>query len=241
MKKRNRTSKRRPQKKSHHLKKKSYKNKKFRGGYNASQMRELQGHGMNMQQIDTLQSMNIPHQDIINRIQIAANNNIDAEDIPEEIVRQIMDERIFNNQTSHFPNIEHDTDEVHYLDMSNLNLTDRTPEVLNLSDLNDNTTLTGYTTSPENSFDFTNSNIFSTPNNSQDDVSLDFSTSDGSLYSLGGYRRKKSVNHKKIKKQRHTKKQKGGKCYGNGVGSNNNSPNWSIYNTNLSTLFPYKP
>jgi len=43
------------------------------------------------------------------------------------------------------------------------------------------------------------------------------------------------------KTKTHTRKQKGGKCYGNGVGSNNYDPNFSIYNTRETQLFPYKP
>ena len=41
-------------------------------------------------------------------------------------------------------------------------------------------------------------------------------------------------------RRRHTRKQRGGKCFGNGVGANSNDPNYSIYNTNALTLFPYK-
>jgi hypothetical protein len=62
------------------------------------------------------------------------------------------------------------------------------------------------------------------------------------------YKEEKSVGGKKIKsKRRNTskrirtsrKKQIGG-CYGNGVGANNNDPNFSIYNTRELELFPYK-
>ena len=35
--------------------------------------------------------------------------------------------------------------------------------------------------------------------------------------------------------------QKGGTCYGNGVGANSYDPNFSIYNTRQLELFPYKP
>jgi hypothetical protein len=34
---------------------------------------------------------------------------------------------------------------------------------------------------------------------------------------------------------------KGGKMYGNGYGANCSDPNYSIYNTNMKTLFPYNP
>ena len=42
-------------------------------------------------------------------------------------------------------------------------------------------------------------------------------------------------------KKRKGRKQRGGTCYGNGVGANNYDPNFSIHNTNLLKLFPYKP
>jgi hypothetical protein len=50
------------------------------------------------------------------------------------------------------------------------------------------------------------------------------------------------TNRSKMNKRsrRHSRKQRGGTCYGNGVGSNNYDPNFSIYNTRELKLFPYK-
>ena len=45
---------------------------------------------------------------------------------------------------------------------------------------------------------------------------------------------------KSYRRKRSYKKQKGGICYGRGVGANSYEPNYSIYNTNLLKLFPYK-
>lgn len=42
------------------------------------------------------------------------------------------------------------------------------------------------------------------------------------------------------KRKRRSRKQRGGTCYGNGVGANSYDPNYSIYNTNMLKLFPYK-
>jgi len=42
------------------------------------------------------------------------------------------------------------------------------------------------------------------------------------------------------KMRRKSRKQRGGTCYGNGVGANNYDPNFSIYNTRELTLFPYR-
>jgi hypothetical protein len=40
---------------------------------------------------------------------------------------------------------------------------------------------------------------------------------------------------------RKSRKQRGGVCYGNGVGANNYDPSFSIYNTRELELFPYRP
>jgi len=80
-------------------------------------------------------------------------------------------------------------------------------------------------------------------NTTDPDESDVFGPLDDEMY--GGKRSKKvktSKNKgKKGKKgKKSTRKQRGGTCYGNGVGANNYDPNYSIYNTNLLKLFPYK-
>jgi ribosomal protein S6E (S10) len=54
--------------------------------------------------------------------------------------------------------------------------------------------------------------------------------------------RKMKSKRKNGKKSRKTKKRKqsGGTCYGKGVGANSYDPNYSIYNTNMLKLFPYR-
>jgi len=65
--------------------------------------------------------------------------------------------------------------------------------------------------------------------------------------SFGGKKRKSTKKRKitrKRKGRKNTRKyrtQRGGICYGNGVGANNYDPNFSIYNTRELQLFPYKP
>jgi hypothetical protein len=57
--------------------------------------------------------------------------------------------------------------------------------------------------------------------------------------SFGGKRRRRIT---KKRRGRKTRKYRGGAmCFGNGVGANNSDPNNSIYNTNMLTLFPYRP
>ena len=55
--------------------------------------------------------------------------------------------------------------------------------------------------------------------------------------SFGGKRRSKK---RRPLQKRRTHKMRGGRCYGNGVGANSYDPNYSIYNTNMMKLFPYK-
>lgn len=62
--------------------------------------------------------------------------------------------------------------------------------------------------------------------------------------SIGGRKRKTYGKTKKSKKahkyNRKSRKQRGGMCFGNGVGANSYEPNYSIYNTNMLKLFPYR-
>lgn len=60
--------------------------------------------------------------------------------------------------------------------------------------------------------------------------------------SFGGKRRRRVSKKRRGKKGRKTRKYRGGgMCFGNGVGANTNDPNYSIFNTNMLKLFPYKP
>jgi len=52
---------------------------------------------------------------------------------------------------------------------------------------------------------------------------------------------KSRISKKIVGRTYKSRKQRGGMCFGNGVGANNYDPNFSIYNTRELTLFPYKP
>ena len=75
------------------------------------------------------------------------------------------------------------------------------------------------------------------------DANTDANTDNEDNNTIGGKKRKskKSKKSKKSRKTKKTRKQKGGMCYGTGVGANYNNPNYSIHNTELLELFPYKP
>lgn len=56
-----------------------------------------------------------------------------------------------------------------------------------------------------------------------------------------GLARGKTRTRKNRRHRRGKRSQRGGICYGNGVGANSYDPNFSIYNTRELELFPYKP
>ena len=57
----------------------------------------------------------------------------------------------------------------------------------------------------------------------------------------GGKRQRRKTIKKRKQSNKKSRKQRGGMCFGNGVGANSYDPNFSIYNTRELTLFPYKP
>jgi hypothetical protein len=139
---------------------------------------------------------------------------------------------------------------------------------LNESGINDNgMNESGYTTGQENSLN-QSFDLDDIPHAEDDTHDLDdegslhlshLNTSNNSGYTtepddmsfgpddtyFGGKRRRKTTKKRRGKKAKKTRKnrrkQRGGICYGNGVGANSYEPNYSIYNTNMLKLFPYKP
>jgi hypothetical protein len=82
---------------------------------------------------------------------------------------------------------------------------------------------------------------FGNSNMSYGSMSSLFSEGESLASETGGKRRKRKASRKnKGSNVRKSRKQKGGVCYGNGVGANSYDPNYSIYNTNMLKLFPYK-
>ena len=119
----------------------------------------------------------------------------------------------------------HNQDQDQDLDNDSLHLSDLNTDGMD----NDNSIQDDNSIHDNNSIqDDNNSSVYS------GDTSMDTNASmeDGLI---GGRHRKKSRKHRKKSRKHH-----GGTCYGNGVGSNSNDPNFSIYNTNTLKLFPYK-
>jgi hypothetical protein len=169
-------------------------------------------------------------------------------------VEQDMNQSNFNNED--IEAIPYANDDIHNLDMGNdlnLNQSFESNGSLNIDDLNTSRMSGNTTLLPDESI--TSNQLFdsfSSQGSSQGSLhDSDLNTSGMSGYttsgdeSFGGKRRKRISKKRRGKKSRKTRKnrrtQRGGKCYGNGVGANSYDPNYSIYNTRELTLFPYRP
>ena len=146
------------------------------------------------------------------------------------------------------------SNESHHVDMYDLNLDDSFTSngPLNLSDLgisrmsgntDNNSSFDSNESVPLNYHDDMNESFTSQAPLTLSDLDTTVNTTEEDI-SFGGKRRRKITKKRHEKKTRKTRKnrrkQRGGICYGNGVGANNYDPNYSIYNTNMLKLFPYK-
>jgi hypothetical protein len=250
-----------------HRRQKAYKRKIARtrsmkgGAYSQTELQQLQTNGFSEEQIQTLQEMNIPYNLVMERINQAWNQGDDgfhgnSDDFAEQIMSQLS-----NNNSDLFDDIPHADDDIHELSFNGDNGS------LHLSDLNSSQdSMFGNTTVGDESYDSQLSNgslHLSDLNSSQDSMFGNTTVGDDSLsnssmssFSMGseygGKRRRKSRKGKKSgkksskrksrkKSSRKSRKQKGGTCYGTGVGANSLDPNYSIYNTQQLNLFPYRP
>ena len=155
--------------------------------------------------------------------------------------------------------IPHTDDDSHFLNIDNDDSFQSQgslhPSDLDISQINDSGYTTEQTASLGEAFDLDSiPNAANNTDNLDINDSLDLSdlnsnglnesgytTSAEDNESFGGKRRRKLSKKRRGKKTlKNRRKQKGGVCYGNGVGANNYDPNYSIYNTNMLKLFPYK-
>jgi len=152
-------------------------------------------------------------------------------------------------------------EEMNQLDVSGISNVSDDEHNLDIDQNLDNSYNDSMNTTQENISNDDNNNFV---NNSLDNGSLHLSDLENSNNdsinttkedSFGGRKRKssraygkasraygKAIKTRKGRKYgRKSRKQRGGICYGNGVGANNYDPNFSIYNTRELTLFPYRP
>ena len=172
----------------------------------------------------------------LNIIQIRLNRiNPDTGDnfTPQELIQDIQNNEINSLNISGISDAsdnEHELDEsmnTTIEDISYLNGNNHSQGSLHLSDLDDSRVSQG-SLHLSDLGNLTNDSVNTTRDNS-----------------FGGRKRKTYSKTKKGRKarkyNRKSRKQKGGMCFGNGVGANSYDPNYSIYNTNMLKLFPYRP
>ena len=90
---------------------------------------------------------------------------------------------------------------------------------------------------PQSGKKFTPSEIIDSINTTQGEIN----NTRPSFNSSGGKKRKTRRGKTRRCRTYRSRKQRGGMCFGNGVGENNYEPNFSIYNTRELSLFPYRP
>jgi len=207
-----------------HRRQKRYRRRTMKGGaFTQQELQQLQSQGFNDYQIERLDDLGVSLNEVMQKVNTIMNEGPDgfhgnSDDMAEQVMVELLNEHIFENPNNQADAIPQAEDDIHDLDMSMDNSFD-TQGTMNLNELNTSgISDAGYTTSEDTSFD-----------------------------EFGGKRRKRRLSRKKqTKKGRKTRKNKrklnhkGGMCFGNGVGANSNDPNFSIYNTNMLKLFPYK-
>lgn len=204
------------------------------GDFTPEENQELSNLGFSQDNIQVLSNTGVG----LNIIQMSLNQvnpATGAPFTPQELIQSVNEANDEMNQLD-ISDISNASDDEHNLDGEN-----------NL----DNSYNDSMNTTQENISNDGNNNFV---NNSVDNGSLHLSDLENSNNdsinttkedSFGGRKRKAYGKARKTRKGRKyghkSRKQRGGTCYGNGVGANNYDPNFSIYNTRELTLFPYRP
>jgi hypothetical protein len=213
---------------------KTYKKKMVGGEFNSSDVNELLSLGFTNEDIEFLSTVS-PNINLIRQSLQQINPETGSLFTPEEIMQSVHQAFNDNDNDNDISQISNDEEDIHnddfmydYPDSNNTSQESLSGLNLDNSSFNDSS----FMDSLHNS-DLNTSNISST-NTSVSDTSMG-----GKKRRKTNKRRSKSNSRKSPKSRRRIIK--GGNCYGRGVGTNSYDPNYSIYNTNLPTLFPYKP
>ena len=208
------------------------------GAFSQQELQQLQNNGFNEFQIEELDNLGISFNVVMQRVDAIMNQGPDgfhgnSDGMAEQVMVELRNENTFDNPNAEdIDAIPHDQDDIHDMDLS---FNDDNGS-LHMSDLDvTQDSMRANTTSGDESFG--NSQM------SDGSMSSLFSENESFASETGGKRRRRKASRKGRKtsrKGRKTRKQRGGMCYGNGVGANSYDPNYSIYNTNMLKLFPYK-
>lgn len=211
--------------------------KMFGGAFTQQQTQQLLSLGFTENDIQILSNTGIG----FNMIELSLkqiNPDTGATFTPQELIQNINEtnDEMNNLNISDISDISSASDDDYDLEtLMNLSLDGEMNDSLNtttesVSGLNNNSSLNNTMDSLHESdlANLTNNSV----NTTRDD-------------SFGGRKRKNYGKTKKGRKarkyNRKSRKQRGGMCFGNGVGANSSDPNYSIYNTNMLKLFPYRP
>lgn len=227
--------------KTHHKRKvhkksktQSKKNMNMKGGFSPVQRGWLQSFGLDQEQINEIAMSGIEFVDLVDIINNISREYEDgnSDEFAELIMREV------NNGRMDISNILHDEDDIHDIDRSHGSL--------HLSDLSVGSRSEGSTTIASEDLSLFDTDIDTDVDTESDDEMEEATLMDDEL---NGGKKKRKASHKKSakrqskkmhKKSRKNKRLRGGMCFGNGVGANKYDPNYSIYNTNMLKLFPYK-
>jgi hypothetical protein len=236
----------RKSKKHNHKSHKKNTKKKYGGDLSDSNRNELLQLGFTNEDLNILAEY-MPNMNLI-KISLQQINPVTGNPFTPEELMQGLQDSINENEDNNEDNNE--------LNLSNIS--NNSGDEHNLDDMNDfdesiieNNDSMNTTRENESGLnDATNDFSFDSPDGSLHLSDLDDSNTSHNTTkeeeSFGGRSKKrrtlkKRKGRKSRKHRRKSRKQRGGMCYGTGVGANSYNPNFSVYNTNLLKLFPYKP
>jgi hypothetical protein len=201
-----------------------HKRRNMKGGaLSQGDIQQLRERGFTNNQIESLQDLGVSLSEIMQKVNIIMNqgSQINPDYMTEQVMVELLNEHIFGNATNQIDAIPQAEDDIHDIDIMNDSFNSQ--GTMNLNDLNISNISrdSGYTTSEDRSlfdeFGGKRRRRISRKNNI--------------------YKAKRRISRRNISRKRTLK---GGMCFGRGVGANNYDPNYSIYNTNMLKLFPYK-
>jgi hypothetical protein len=228
----------------------------YGGDFSDMDKNELLDLGFNDEEILLLENY-IPNLNLIRISLQQINPETGNPFTPEELMQSLHDTINNNNNNINADNIDNNNDDLNLSGISNNSDDSHELDNLDTSFIGNEDSMN---TTSDNSNILNDSNFnnnYSLPSN-DDSLHLSDLNDDNSSYnttreeeSFGGKKRKSlkkytmKKKYKGIKKnksiKKHKRTQKGGTCYGRGVGANNYDPNFSIYNTRELQLFPYRP
>jgi len=212
-------------------KRKSYRKrtrKMVGGAFTQEEIQQLLGLGFSENDVEILSDTGIG----LNIIQMSLNQinpATGAQFTPQELIISVYEanNEINNLDISGISNVsddDHDLDNSYLSDEGSMNTTQESDSQMSNITFNDDYSLNNNSLHLSDLENSNNDSINTTKDNS-----------------FGGRKRKTRKGRKGRKHSRKSRKQRGGMCFGNGVGANNYDPNFSIYNTRELTLFPYRP